>query len=418
MLALALVVGLTGMPADAASTPTATPTRSAPSFAPGSRARQLQDVLDARAEAVRSRERGAFLQTVDAEEKDFAEAQATWFERMATLPVADYRLELDDEEDLTRSRDGERYGDPVVVAPVTERLRFEGSGDNPLAGTLFLTFVRRGGRWRIASDSGVEDLGLVSTRHPWDFGTVVVRRSEHFLLVLHPDEEPFAEQLLAEAEQAIPDVRRVWLQPWDMRVPIEVPSSGEELEAYLGGGLDVSKFVAFAISSYDPENDWRWDGSRVVLNRANFLVHPSEVRRSILAHELTHVASVGSRGPFDAIFVDEGLADLAAGLAGGPQLDRQIATGTFNRRIPEDFEFVSGTQEEILVAYQKSSSAFAHMRSRYGVEGINRFYQAYGSVKVAPGTDRYHLDRAFRDGLGISLETFEQEWGRSVAPGR
>jgi hypothetical protein len=397
VLTLALLAGLPGV------APAAEPAGASP-----------KDLLEARGAAVRTRNRDAFLDSVESGDPAFADAQAAWFDRLAAVPLADYRLELG-EGRLTRERDRKRYGVAAFVAPVEESMRFEGYGD-PVSDLLFLTFVRSRGRWRIASDTAVADLGLESIRHPWDFGPVAVHRSEHFLLMLHPDEEPHADELLAQAEQALPEVGKLWLRPWDMHVPVEVPSSAEELQGYLGGGLDVSKFVAFALSSYDPDNDWAWDGSRVVLNRGNFLAQPAAVRRAILVHELLHVAAEGATGPYAETFVEEGVADLAAGSTGGPQLDKQIRTGVFNRQLPEDHEFVSGTSEEIQAAYQKAASAFAFMRSRFGVDGVNRFFEAYGSTKVVAGSARYHLDQVFRRTLGLGSEEFQAQWAQSLAP--
>lgn len=430
LLVVALVAGFPGLvpassgaPVAASTSPgtsgTPRPKASPTPFPKGSRARQLQDVLDARAAAVRSRDRTAFLRTVDHDDELFVGTQEAWFDRLAPVPLAEYRLDLGGEHtELTRSDDRKRYDAEVVVAPVEEHLRFEGYGKAPLNGTLFLTFVRRQSRWLVASDTDVEDLGLVSSRHPWDYGPVSVQRSEHFLLLMHPDGDRYSAPFLAQAERALPAVGRVWADPWDPHLPVEMPSSPEELWGYLGGGIDVSKFVAFALSSYDPERDWQWDGARVVVNRENFLAQPSAVRTSILAHELTHIASQSVRGPFILTFVEEGIADLAAGKAGGPGLTRQIRTGRFNRRLPEDFEFVSGTQEDIVASYEKASSALDFMRSRYGVDGIGGFFRAYGSVKLAPGTARYHVDQAFRSSFGLSLDDFEREWAQRVAPKR
>jgi hypothetical protein len=385
-----------------------------PTVAPAAENPPVQELLDDRAEAVRSGDREAFLATVDASDKAFADDQTAWFDRLASVPLADYRLTLDEGE-LTRDRDRARWGSTTLVAPVEETVQFEGYGD-PVAGVLFLTFVRTRGRWRIASDTGVADLGLESARQPWDYGPVSVRRSEHFLLLYHPDDETHADELLAQAEQALPEVGKVWLRPWDMRIPVQVPSSPEEVEGYLGGGLDVSKFVAFALSSYDPDDEWKWDGSRVVLNPGNFLGQPPAVRRSILAHELIHVAAEGATAPYSLVFVEEGIAELAAGQPATPQLDRQVRTGVFNRRLPENQEFVAGTQEEIQVAYQKSASAFAFMRDRYGIDGVNRLFDAYRSTKVVAGSARYHLDGAFRRTLGLGFDEFQAQWAQTLAP--
>lgn len=376
----------------------------------------IRDLLARRAAAVARRDLPAFMESVDPAQPAFREAQARRFTWMGALSLNDYSLELDPEDgELTRRQDRERYGVPVVVAPVEERYRIEGYGDDPVLSTAFLTFVLRDGRWRIAADADVEDLGLTSSRELWDFGSVQVARSEHFMVLAHPDEARFAPEILRLAEEALPGVDEIWRRPWSKRVPILVPSSREELEELLDTPLDVSKFVAFALFSIDRDEGVRWQGSRIILNRANFLARTAATRRVILVHELVHVATTEARGAFTAGFVEEGLAELAgAGTGGTGLLDAQVRRGRFDAMLPEDLDFSSGSQAEIVLAYQEAASAIGYMRDRFGLEGVAGFYEAYGSARIEPGTVRYHLDRSFRQALGISLEQFEREWASNV----
>ncbi|MGH2767752.1 MAG: hypothetical protein ACRDIF_02220, partial [Actinomycetota bacterium] len=225
------------------------------------RDQELQQVLDLRASAVRERDREAFLSTVDPEAPDFRKSQVAWFQGMVSVPISEYSLKLAIEEwgEFTRAGDHARSGAPVVLAPVEERFRIEGFDDSPAVGDLFYTFIRRSGGWLVASDSDLEDLGVVGAHQPWEFGPVQVARSEHFLLVAHPEEGAFVPGLLQVAEAALPPVEAVWRRPWARRVPIFVPSGKRELERLLAATFDVENFVAFALSSLDREGREGWE---------------------------------------------------------------------------------------------------------------------------------------------------------------
>lgn len=381
---------------------------------PGDRDARIQALLEERAAAVGARDAAAFLQTVDPEAGAFRQAQSAWFERQGELPIAGYslRLRLDRLGELTRERDRARYGVPVVVASVEERFAIEGFDERPASNDLFYTFVLRDGRWAIASDADLDDLGLFTTRQPWDFGPIDVRSSDHFLMVVHPDKAAEAPDLLRQAEEALADVDRVWRRPWSKRVPIFVPSTKRELEKMLAATFDVTNFVAFAVASVEREGGFAFTGNRIVLNPDNFLRRTPSSRHQILAHELFHVATRGAGGPFVANFVEEGFAELAGPAGGGGTafLDGRIRAGRFDRKLPQDLDFTSGDGSEIFLAYQKALSAFSYLRQRYGIEAVNRFYETFGAARVEPGTSRYHLDRSLQEAFGVSTADFERDW--------
>lgn len=379
----------------------------------------LGALLEGRAAAVRAHDKDAFLDTIDQAATGFREAQANWFDRVVALPLSDYSMKptLDEEGEFTRKRDVDRYGAPTVVSGVEERYRIEGYDERPTLNLLVYSFVRRGPRWLVASDSDLDDLGLFSARQPWDFGPVEIKKSDHFLLVVHPEEARFAPELLRLAEDALADVDRAWLRPWSRRVPIFVPSTKRELERLLGATFDVGNFVAFAVSSADTSEGFEIVGSRIILNRTNFLRHSPSGRRAILAHELLHVATRGAAGPFISAWVEEGLAQLTES-AGRPDtrfFRERVRAGKFDRRVPEDLEFLSGSGDDIFATYQEALSAMAYLVQRFGLERVGRFYEGYGSARVEPGTPRYHADRAMREVLGISFADLERDWAASVA---
>ena len=177
--------------------------------------------------------------------------------------------------------------------------------------------------------------------------------------------------------------------------------------------FDLESFVAFAYSSTDKSEGIRYSGHRIILNPPGFSGRPDETVVTILAHELIHIATRESSGPFVPYFVEEGIADYA-GYAGGSVEGSDNAAAASSGGVPEDFEFLVGSPLEIYRSYQRSHSAIAFFVDRWGLPAFVRFYRALGSVKVAPGTARYHLSRALKKTTGLDLPGFERAWADSI----
>ena len=373
----------------------------------------VESLLDRRAKAVQAHDKPAFMATVDGSRSEFAEAQSKWFDGFSGLAFTGYNLHLQLEKspELTRKKDRERYKAAVLVADVEERFVLDGYDDSPTVNDLFLTFVEKSGGWLVASDTDTEDLGILTNRGLWEFGSIQTSKSEHFLLVFHPDQARFSAELLDRAEEALPGVARAWDRPWNQKVPVLVPSDEKELKRLLGVAFDVSNFVAFASASLETSAavDWRLVGLRIYLNRGNFLSHSPASRQSIFAHELTHVATRSATGPFIPVWVEEGIAQLSE-TADTRVLDGRIRAGQFSGKLPEDWEFLTGGGTSIFLAYQKALSAMRYMRDRYGLSTVDKFYEELGAPKYELGSASFHVGKAISKTLGISLDQFEREW--------
>ena len=159
-------------------------------IAPATRAderAEIQELLDRRAHAVLDRDRRAFAATIAPARAKFRRAQLASFDHMGNLPLGSYRLVLrwDRLGDLARASDRKRYpGADAVVIPITEeRYRLAGYDRADAVEDIFFTFVRRGTRWQIASDTDLDDVSIFSARHPWDFYPLRAREGDHFLLL-------------------------------------------------------------------------------------------------------------------------------------------------------------------------------------------------------------------------------------------
>jgi hypothetical protein len=91
-----------------------------------------------------------------------------------------------------------------------------------------------------------------------------------------------------------------------------------------------------------------------------------------------------------------------------------VANGLFDRLLPLDHEFISGSDAVILSAYQESSAAIRFAAEQFGDDAVAEFYRQLGSVRRSSGTWRYHVGRAMREAFGIGFDEFQARWARWV----
>ncbi|MFN2526592.1 MAG: hypothetical protein ABR505_10095 [Actinomycetota bacterium] len=387
----------------------------------------IQELLDRRAAAVLSRSRRDFVGSMLPGSQRFARRQRRAFDSLGDLPLASYRLVAawDRFGDLSRPSDLDRYpnAEDVAITTVEERFRIRGFDRFESLEDLFLTFIKVRGRWLIAADSDVADIGFRSARHLWDFGQLHAERGKRFLALGHDCAGPgalcgsAAESILSTAERALDQVDDYWRGAADLRVAIFVPADSQELQRLLQATFDPEEFVAFAYFTLDPHAEYRFTGNRIVFNYASLATRSAADVYRVLVHELTHIATRAEAGPLIPVFVDEGIAEYVS-YRGDPGslsfLESQIASGGFDRRLPHDYEFLTGSFESIYESYQEAQSAVGFFVERWGLDAFVRFYRSLGRVAVAPGTTRYHVSRALQRSIGMGWRSFEQAWADSI----
>jgi hypothetical protein len=411
VVALVLALLALGLPARAqAPQPSGAPWRS-----------EVQALLDRRAAAVRSGDERAFLDTMAGAPEAFRRERLESFRRLRSLPLGDYRLELapDELDEVTRAADRERRGGEVHVLQVKERISFRGYDALPEAEDLFLTVVREAGGWSVVGDADAEDLGLQSARHLWDFGPVGHLEADGVLIVFHPAEREAAARVLAATRAARDAVRSSWPLDWRRdRIVVMIPETAAELARILQTTFDLSTFVAFAASSVDRSAGWGLVGTRVFLHWPNFRRSGASFQRTILRHELTHVAAAEVAGPFVRAVLDEGIAQYYGEGEEDPvtpELRRRVRAGRFGGRLPPDYRFTLGPPADIVLSYEEAARFAAYLGDRFGRDAPARLYRAVSAgTAVAPGTWRYHLDRACRETFGVPFQVLERDWARSV----
>ena len=371
---------------------------------------EVQQVLDARVAALRARDRQAFLATVDPRAKAaFREAQARSFDGLSSLPLASYTLtaRVDDSGDLAAGTDlTRRYGAPAFLPETRQTYRLEGYDDRDAVDALWLTYVRRDGRWYVAADDDLSALGLDSARNPWDLGPVRLKPTEHFLVVSRPAQAQRADALAAIAEEAADVLAARWDQPWSQRIPLVLPASTDELEVLLQSSFDLDKFVAFVAYAASRDEGWEATAPRVYIQDANLAASSHDFQLRTLVHELSHAAAAPLSGPAVPAWVHEGVADW---VAEGQRVDEAPPAGS-DGRLPEDFEFTTGSQGDVLESYDESRTAVSHLAAAKGLGAPTAFLAALGADRVGPGSVDARVDAALRRAAGTSVAELEGAW--------
>jgi hypothetical protein len=373
-----------------------------------SREAGVKATLDQRVRAIRSGDRAAFLDTVEpGAGEDFRTRQARLFDGLRTLTLASFELRLrtDEVPDLSAGLRARYAADDVFLSAVEARYRIEGADRIDALDAFFYTFLLRDGRWRIASDTDVEDLGLPSSRNLWDFGPVALRRSAHFTLLFDPADRSRAEALLKVADQGFDRLASTFDRPLPEQVVVILPHSLDQLRDILQATFDLTNFVAFATASVDRDRGWESTAPRVYVQDANLANNPRAFQLETLHHELTHVAAFSVAGPFVPAWVHEGVADWMATGRGGPHR----VEGS-DAKLPDDYEFTTGGGDAIVRAYQESTSATAFLAEAKGRSTPLDLLVEAGRPRVAPGTPRYHVAQALRRFYRSGIEEFERTW--------
>jgi hypothetical protein len=182
--------------------------------------------------------------------------------------------------------------------------------------------------------------------------------------------------------------------------------------------FNIENFVAFAYSTVeDAPQGLGYSGPRIVLNWRTLENRSASSLLAIVAHEMLHVSTRSASGPFVPTWAEEGFADFV-GYAGDPSslsfLASKVTAGFSPSVLPKDYQFTTGSGEQIYTSYQEAESAVRFFVLRWGLAAWRRFYRSLGARRIEWGTTRYQIDRSLRGAIGIGLRAFQQAWASSL----
>jgi hypothetical protein len=383
--------------------------------APEDRGAAVRALLAGRAAAVLAGNRAAFLATVDPRAAAFRARQARLFDALRRVPFASWSYEVDV---TPRPLPGRVRYDAPAFSPwvVALRYRLRGYEARPTSVEQHLTFVRRGGRWLLGSDSDFDAAGPKTAREIWDVGPVVAVRGKRSLVLGHPGGRVSLPSLAAEADRDIPRVNAVWGRRWTQQVVVVVPDSTKELARLLDRTpASLRQIAAVATAEVGGAHPV---GNRVLVNPTALAGLGALGRQVVMTHEITHVATRDLTSSGAPTWLVEGFADYVAyrgtGVpvrAAADELAGDVRAGRGPTVLPADRDF-AGSNPRLARAYESAWLACRLVARRAGEAGLVRLYRGVGPART--GATQARLAGALRSVLGITPAEFTADWRRYV----
>jgi len=378
--------------------------------------RAVQALLDARAEAVLSADRAAFLDTVDPGRKGFRRGQGRLLDALADVPLSTWSYEL--ETGSLATPPGATladWGDQPRTLDVTFRYGLRGADADREGTPRAITFVQRGGRVRIVADEA-RDLGGRPQRYVWEEGPVAFAAGRRSLVLGHPGSRSELRRLADEVDAAVPRVSAVWGEDWSRRVTVVLPSTQREFARLTASDADEVANTAGVAASERPVSRDDVTVAKVFLNPVVLRRLDAVGRQLLLRHEITHVAARPSLGTGTPTWLAEGLAEHVAyrGTGFTPRqvartLGPRVRAGRVPDELPTDADLDVEDARDASAAYEGSWLAVELLVERYGTAKTVRFFRAVGA---SDDHSTLVLEAELDDVLGTSTKALTKTWRR------
>ncbi|WP_376772517.1 hypothetical protein [Streptomyces zagrosensis] len=379
--------------------------------------RSIQRLLERRAEAVRDRDKDAYLATVDRVASRHRTDQQRMFDDLAEVPLSSWQYRL--------VRKG---GFPPVVGTgrrvavqVELSYRIKGYDTAPVVAPQRFTLVQHGHRWYVAADEVFDgEPGAAApvadqrdVQQLWDQGRVSVVRGRHSLVLGVGHDRRYLQDVAETADGAVPAVQRAWRGPWAGRVVVQVPSSLGDMAGLLGGSASGYRGIA-AVTTGEIGGSGTVPADRVIVNPDAYDVLGDLGRRVVMTHESAHVATRAHTSPSTPLWLSEGFADWIGYRETktyprqvAPELTRSVESGKLPRELPGDADFgFTGDGNVLAQAYEQGWLACRMIADQWGERKLVAFYRAVGKAPDRQGAVR----EALRRELGISEDEFTERW--------
>lgn len=384
------------------------------------RDRAIRVVLSRRAAAVLDRDRAAFLADVDSADATFLASQEQLIDNLVLVDFTSWEYELIG-RDYDRPALAATYDRPYHLPAVLVHYAIKGFDVAPVARPQVLTFVQRGARWLVASDTDA-DADLPETGHadPWDRRSMVVGKGSDVLVLADAQDRPRLRSLVRVADEAVRRVGQLWPGGWRRKVVVVAVRDQLLIETYFRTELQSSDDVAaIAVPAYDVVPGWSRAGaaqasgrgagprSRVILNPRYF--DPLQKSNAdLLTHEVTHVATRSRTWAGAPPWLSEGAAEYTAYRYLRPfsvelpeALAEEVRAGSVY--LPT-YDFYQG---DVRAHYLVGFLACAYLADEYGEDMLRQLYERLGRT----GNEAETLasqDRVLRSMLGVSTEEFSR----------
>ncbi|MEO6714503.1 MAG: hypothetical protein ABIM89_13865 [Mycobacteriales bacterium] len=373
-------------------------------------------VLEARAAAVLEGDQRAFAAGIDPQSPAFGAKQTAVFVNLKPMPLASWSYAVDVPEDEITAEMRARYHADEIYAPVARlRYQFTDFDTHPTELRQLLTFVRRGTKWYLASDSDFDTPRRATARELWDFGPLAVVRTARSLVIGPVGRRAYLQSIARDTDAAVPKVSAIWGSEWSQRVVVLIPTSQEQVSDLIGAGMELSQIAAVAVSRVTGSGGaYRAVGSRVIVNPPNFDQLTPIGQRVVLVHEVTHVATRDATGPDVPAWLVEGFADyvgyrgtaIAVEVA-ARELAVDVRDDPDGLELPSEVDF-HGDNPRLAQAYEGAWMAARMIAERHGEKRLVALYRAIGTTKGVGKDDA--VRESLKKVLRTTPERFAADW--------
>lgn len=299
------------------------------------------------------------------------------------------------------------YPTGTVVAAVTLEYQLAGWDQRGISDVVPLTFAPHGPHWYLESDTDSGDnLATGPYSEPWSLGNVAVSRRPHVLVVGDTAHRALNERLATRLEAAIADVRRVWpMESWNGKVVAYATTDRRFVTEWFGNQAASSgptkpgseatfeaKVLVLSSTAQVTDADPYTAGSPRLVMTPYLLGRDDNYSRSVLRHELTHVALAleGTRRP--PTWMVEGVAEYtgfrvmrsgtvdgvgALAVHGLPKPTwAQLRAGSWKPLLVADDEaFYGGSLAHVSDTYTTAWLTCLYIADHYGEPTLRRLYE-------------------------------------------
>ena len=377
-----------------------------------------QDLLSARAAAVKTRNKNAWMATVDDFASAFRGRQSTVFDNLLKLPLGEFSYGTVGLATPLAEKRAQAVGPKAWVLKAPGTYSLAGFDRAPRSFDATYTLVQRPNGWRIADDT---DTGGATAMQMWDLPHMKVVKGRSGMVIGNAPEARMRDYSTT-VDSAVRRVTGVWGKDWNAHVVIVTPSTTKEFASLLFRSSDKGLDQVAAITQGVIDPGQRAQGDRVVINPKAFTALQPIGRRVVITHELTHVAARSSTTRSVPIWLSEGMADYVG--YSGLDLPRArvaadllvlVRQGKGPKVLPAEADF-DPTQTKIAPFYSASWLAVAHAVDLYGEAKLVSFYRSIAgglAVEQSVGLDPGAIAaQAFPHSFGVTQAQFVTGWER------
>jgi hypothetical protein len=369
-------------------------------------------MLRKRADAVRARDKAAFMADIATSDPGFAHRQEVVYENLTKLPLAELSFDLEAEQQYDSLIDrslAARYRSLVKAVGVTVHYRIEGVDSVTVAAPWVPIFGFADGRWQLAGELSDRTLPYGTRGQPWDGGPIEVVKSARVVAILSADDAGRAKFLLDESEAGLTKVAKIRPAGWDGKVLLTAVQDQRIFDAYFGDSPErVAKVAAIAVPYYDRVTDWH-DAPAYATTRVFFNPQELSAEETELSHDLTHEITHAAMGPvtnaYTPRWIVEGFAEYVAykGITVDPRrLSEALREVDVSGGLPGDGDFYSNSHN-----YLTAWIACRMIAEKYGEKKLIAYYESFLRAPSA--------DANAQATLGVDLATLTTQWRGTIS---